>query len=214
MKKICSRCCVILGTILIISALSLVLYNMNENNKSGEVSEAVLNDIKIKISEQSKTVETTEITENYKFIEPYVQETTTLKEEHFIEIDGNSYIGFIAIPSLSIELPVMSQWSYDNLKISPCRYQGSISENNLIIAAHNYSRHFGEINKLYSNDEIIFTDADGVSYTYKVVHTEMIDGMAVSEMVENTDNNWDLTIFTCNLSGQSRVTVRAVRFSD
>ena len=38
-----------------------------------------------------------------------------------VEIDGNLYIGYISIPALNKELPVMSTWSYPKLKIAPCR---------------------------------------------------------------------------------------------
>ena len=45
-------------------------------------------------------------------------------------------------------------------------------------------------------------------HTYEVVQTDLLIGTDVSAMAEG-DENWDLTLFTCTLSGQSRVTVRA-----
>ena len=42
-------------------------------------------------------------------------------------IDGVDYVGVLRIPSLALELPVISQWSYPLLKIAPCRYSGSMS---------------------------------------------------------------------------------------
>ena len=41
------------------------------------------------------------------------------------EIEGNGYIGLLEIPALGLSLPVMSEWSYPNLKLAPCRYSGS-----------------------------------------------------------------------------------------
>lgn len=38
------------------------------------------------------------------------------------EVDGQRYIGVLRIPVLSLELPVISEWSYSGLKESPCRY--------------------------------------------------------------------------------------------
>jgi len=58
------------------------------------------------------------------------------------EIDGNNYIGVIDIPCLGLSLPIISDWSYPNLKIAPCRYKGSAYQDNLIIAGHNYQSHF------------------------------------------------------------------------
>ena len=35
------------------------------------------------------------------------------------ELNGWDYIGYLSIPSIGLELPVMSQWSYAGLKIAP-----------------------------------------------------------------------------------------------
>ena len=41
------------------------------------------------------------------------------------EVEGYDYIGVLSIPVLDLELPVMDSWSYPQLKLSPCRYEGS-----------------------------------------------------------------------------------------
>ncbi|MCL2461950.1 MAG: sortase [Defluviitaleaceae bacterium] len=128
------------------------------------------------------------------------QETTLVYE-------GNSYLGLITIPELSLSLPVMDEWSYPNLRISPCRYTGSVAENDLVIAAHNYSRHFGNINRLSDGDLVIFTDADGVDHRYLVAEVTTLNPADISGM---TDSGYALTLFTCTYSGQARVTVRCV----
>lgn len=213
MKKICSRSCIILGSLLLIMALALVLYNVNQDKKSGKAAEAVLTELKEKIvpAEQSETKKNeSSIPQSGDLFAEYSAEPAAETSENLIEIDGNNYIGYISIPSIQIELPVMSEWSYDNLKVSPCRYKGSADKNNLIIAAHNYSSHFGRIQNLNSGDIIMFTSANGKVYTYETVQTEFINGYDISAM-ENNSDDWDLTLFTCTLSGQSRVTVRGVR---
>ena len=60
-------------------------------------------------------------------------------------IDGVDYVGVLRIPALALELPVISQWSYPLLKIAPCRYSGSAYQNNLVLCAHNYASHFGNL---------------------------------------------------------------------
>ena len=35
------------------------------------------------------------------------------------ELNGWDYIGYLSIPSIGLELPVLSQWSYAGLKIAP-----------------------------------------------------------------------------------------------
>lgn len=211
MKKTHGLCCIILGAILLIAALSLVLYNKNENEKGGEVANSILNEIKMEIPET--TTSTTSTTMENDLFAYYAQfETTTVPviEEPTMEIDSNIYIGIISVPALGLELPVMSDWSYPNLKISPCRYKGNIYDKNIIIAAHNYNSHFGRLKELYGGEEIIFTDASGYPHYYEVSQIIEIDGRDIEAMDFGSAESWDLTLFTCTLSGQSRVTVRAV----
>ena len=120
-------------------------------------------------------------------------------------IDGVDYVGVLRIPSLALELPVISQWSYPLLKIAPCRYSGSAYQNNLVLCAHNYASHFGNLKNLHIGDAVTFTDMDGNLFAYQVAELETLPPQAAEEM-ENGD--WDLTLFTCTVGGQSRVTVR------
>lgn len=125
-----------------------------------------------------------------------------------IEVDGNEYVGYIHIPSLDLELPVLNEWSYPGLKIAPCRYVGSAYSNDLVIAAHNYKKHFGGIKNLNAGDVVTFTDVDNNVFNYKVALTDVLEPTATEEMVES---DYDLTLFTCTLGGTSRVTVRCTR---
>ena len=147
--------------------------------------------------------------EQYDLYEEY--EETTVPEMNTVELDGNAYIGYLTIPELQLELPVLAVWSYPNLKLSPCRYMGNADSDDLIICAHNYASHFGTINNLHTDSEIILTDVQGKHYRYRVLSMEEIPGTAVEQMQFGDADDWDLTLFTCTLSGQSRVTVRAVR---
>lgn len=123
-------------------------------------------------------------------------------------VDGVDYIGVIAVPSLSLELPVASEWSYERLKISPCRYSGSVYSGDMVLCAHNYSSHFGQIKTLKPGDAVVFTDVDGNVYNYEVAELETLQPATVDEM---KSGEWDLTLFTCTIGGQTRVTVRCDR---
>lgn len=123
-------------------------------------------------------------------------------------VDGVDYIGVIAVPSLSLELPVASEWSYERLKTSPCRYSGSVYSGDMVLCAHNYSSHFGQIKTLKPGDAVVFTDVDGNVYNYEVAELETLQPAAVDEM---KSGEWDLTLFTCTIGGQTRVTVRCDR---
>lgn len=211
MKKKHGMCCIIIGTMLLIAALSLIICNYRTNKIAEENSGRILSVLKEKIPKQIEPESTTVPASDDLFHEYETQFTTeNITEEALVEIENAAYIGYISIPELGIELPVMSEWSYDNLKLSPCRYKGTAAEGDIIIAAHNYNTHFGRLNELSGGEEIVFTAADGKTYNYEVIQTESISGKDVEAMEFGSSENWDLTLFTCTLSGQSRVTIRAI----
>ena len=128
-----------------------------------------------------------------------------------ITIDGIDYIGKISIPSIDIELPVTSEWSYDNLADAACRYDGSIYLNNMIIAGHNYASFFKNLKKVSVQDEIVFTDVEGNTFYYHVIETEILKPVNVEEM---KSGDWDLTLFTCTVGGRARLAVRCERVNE
>ena len=123
-------------------------------------------------------------------------------------IDGIDYIGVLRIPTLELELPIISEWSYQKLKIAPCRYSGSAYQDDLIIAAHNYNSHFGNLKNLREGDTATFTDMDGNVFTYEMVELEILQPTDIEGM---ESGEWDLTLFTCTIGGSSRVTARFER---
>jgi len=125
-----------------------------------------------------------------------------------IRINGESYIGILNIPSLSLVLPVNNEWSYSRLRDTPCRYSGSLS-GSMVICAHDYRSHFGNIHSLSPGDRVTITDARGTAHEYRVELITLIDGTDISGMV-NTP--YDLTLFTCDADDDTkRLTVRCSR---
>ena len=203
----------LIGILLIGGAVGLVVYNMYESNAAFEKSQDVMAELKQLIPDPSPASVTTEASTeppSDDLFAPYEEPSTQPPlEMRSVNVGGEEYCGYITLPQLGLELPVMNGWSYDRLKMSPCKYSGTIEGRDIIIAAHNYNSHFGRIKELSQGDEIWFTDADGMQYFYRVDYTENIDGYDVDQMLGGGSSDWDLTLFTCTLSGQSRVTVRA-----
>ena len=192
----------ILGTVLVLGALSLFAFNQMENNEAGKSVDNILPQVVERIGEPASDAENGGEETPPSVPDPYDPEMTE------VEIDGYGYIGYISIPSVSLELPVMSQWDYPRLKIAPCRYAGSTKTNNLVLCAHNYDRHFGPIRILTPGDEVFFTDMDGRVWSYEVETVEVLQPTDIEEM---TDGGYDLTLFTCTYGGATRVTVRCGR---
>lgn len=121
------------------------------------------------------------------------------------EIDGYKYIGVLKIPQIDVNLPVISSWSDDASTIALCRYGGSAYLDNMIIAGHNYATFFRNLKNLQIGDDVIFTDIDGNVFRYAVADMEILSPSDTQQM---KSGDWPLTLFTCTVGGQSRVTVR------
>lgn len=186
----------LIGVILILFATVISFYNLSADNHaetySNNVLEIIENDIP-KLSE-AKQID-------------YLSEETTIQQP-VIDVLNKEYIGIIHIPSINIKLPVMSSCSENQLKLTPCCYSGTANDDSLIIAGHNYSSHFGNIDDLNQNDEVYFINANGEIYSYIVLETEIIDDSDIEGMQQG---NWDLSLFTCNFTGDKRITIRCIR---
>ena len=180
-----------IGLLLIAAALLLCAYNIWDNGRAAASVQGVL----AALPETDAAGSTEE------------QPGEGASEMPTVLIDGNEYIGTLDFPTLGLTLPVMADWDYDKLKIAPCRYAGTTA-GNLVIAGHNYRSHFGPLDNLRPGDEVIFTDAAGNVFAYQVAETEILQPTAIEKM---TGGGWDLTLFTCTLSGQTRLTVRCTR---
>lgn len=182
---------IVAGLLLICAAIGLAAFNLWSESNAGKAS----NDVLSKLAEQLPAQ--TDAVPDY-VLDPNMSMPT-------FSIDGADYIGIVQIPSLGLQLPVAADWSYPQLRTSPCRYSGSAYLDDLVICGHNYSSHFGNLKYLDAGAEVIFTDADGNVFTYEVAMVETMQPTAVEEM---TSGQFDLTLFTCTIGGQSRVTVR------
>ena len=212
MKRRAGMICMILGAVLIGAALSLFLYNEWDSARAEERAEQVLEQMQ-KQTEDDAEEETEDENISGEETERTEQENALADTDDFgkeiISIDGNDYIGWISIPSISLELPVMAQWSEEGLKTAPGRYAGSPSEDNLVIAGHNYRRHFSPIKWLEPGTEVCFTDAEERVRYYEIEETEELLPDQVEAMITKTEKDtWDLTLFTCTASGQARCAVR------
>lgn len=192
----------LIGAALIFGALSLFLRNENESEDAQAFAQDVLPAIQEEIMQAIQTAPT----------EPDGSENTPvelLRPEDLIMtekiIKGYPYIGYLTIPELELELPVMSNWDSKRLTISPCRFMGTIKGEDLVIMAHNYKSHFGRLSTLTEGAEVRFVDMDGVLWEYRVVAIDILPAEAVEEM---TAGEYDLTLFTCSTNRSYRVTVR------
>ena len=174
-----------LGAVLILAALLLFLYNRGEDRRAGQEAESLLEDARSAMAADTDP-------------EP--------QEEPAEEITYD-YAGVIAIPDLSLELPVIDQWSYDRLKVAPCRQSGAAPDGDLVIAAHNYKSHFGYLDRLQPGASVIFTDMEGTVYRYAVEEVRRLEPEDAEDVSSVFSSEYPLVLYTCTPGGKARVAV-------
>ena len=205
MKRKLGIVCMILGIGLVLGAVYLSMFNQQEDASAQKSSESVMPVLIQQIQENTK--ETLPASETMPELEVYKPMNLLTEEEKKmteVVIDGIPYIGYLSIPKLGLDLPIISTWNYQRLNVAPCRYAGTVRGGNLVLMAHNYTSHFGKISQLEAGDTITFTDMDGEITCYEVVGEDVLDSTAVEEM---TAGVFDLTLFTCTYGGKYRLTV-------
>ncbi|MCI9348708.1 MAG: sortase [Oscillibacter sp.] len=195
--------CMTLGLLLVVAALSLTAYNLWDERRAAESADAAMAGLEEKIPRPEELNLPAEMIPDY-ILNPNM-------DMPVVEIDGYQYIGWLEIPALDLDLPVMDSWSYPQLKLSPCRYSGSAYLDNMAIAAHNYKRHFGGLRDLDLGEEVRFTDVDGNLFVYQTAALEQLEPTQTKAV---QDSEWDLTLFTCTLGGQFRVALRCERVEE
>lgn len=173
---------VIIGAVLMMSALLLFFCNIYEEYRAGRESELLLNELQTAMSEEA--------------------------DKSVIMIDGYEYIGIISIPDLELTLPIMADWDYNRLKYAPCRHFGSSDTDDLVIAAHNYKTHFGRLSELTIGAEVIFTDMNGSEIHYTV---QKLITLSPDDVEAVQDSSFDLVLYTCTVSGSARTAAFCTR---
>lgn len=204
-----------LGLLLLAAALCLTAYNIWDGKRADAAAQEAVASLRAVIAGEVATqpeedasqppteapTESTEGTEAPTIPDPDRPMPT-------VTINGYRYIGTLDVPDFELSLPVMEEWDYDRLKVSPCRFTGSVYRDDLVICAHNYPQHFQKLKYAPMDTQVIFTDADDVAHYYRVIS---IDTVGPDDMQGLITGEWDLTLFTCNTNGQTRCAIRCER---
>lgn len=134
----------IFSVILLFSAGGLLIYNTGESNRVEETNLETVTELEKIYEEQLLETENKSEQEEIK------------EKKNSININGYNYIGVIYIPSLdNLAIPVLENYTQENLKVSVCKYSGGIEEGNFTIAGHNYKTSFGKLSKLSAREYCI-----------------------------------------------------------
>ena len=213
-----------MGLLLLAAALLLTLYNLWDARRADIAAQEAVRELKTLISTPTEpAAEPTEGEDPAPETEPATQQTESetqpaplsapaaipeSREMPTLELNGYRYIGYLDVASLELSLPVMEQWDYDRLQISPCRFSGNLYDDDMVLCSHNYAQHFQALKYAPIGTELTFTDAEGRVFRYAVASFETLGPHDVALLVSG---EWDLTLFTCNTSGQTRCVIRCDR---
>ena len=173
-----------IGLLLLLSGAGLIGYNIYEDYRSGHAQEQILNQLDADHSGKS--------------MEAYSSRFGTT------QIDGNDYMGVLSIPSLGRRYPIQSTWSSQNMKMTPCRWSGSIESNDLILVGHAYQSQFASLHQLKVGEMIILADMRGHQFLYQIIEVETVNSNEL-QPVDTTD--WNLQLYTYAPDGRSGVAV-------
>lgn len=186
-----------LGAVLVAAALALFAYNQWDARRAEAAAGEALAGVVASIEDMSA--------DDAGYPDPY---DPAMDE---VVVGGYAYIGYLSIPDIDLELPVMSTWDYDRLSIAACRYSGSVKTDDLVIAAHNYAlKYLGVFTAAEPGMAVYFTDVHGTRTAYRVAATEVLAPTDVEGM---TSGEYDLTLFSCTYDSANRVAVRCDRVS-
>ena len=96
----------------------------------------------------------------------------------------------------------MDQWDAVRLKIAPCRQEGSVYTDDLVVAGHNYDTFYARLGELRRGDAVTFMDMNGQVHEYRVTRMETVLPEEV-DVVLHSDH--DLVIYTCTVSAEERI---------
>ena len=194
---------IVLGLILIAAASLIWVLQDRQDQLAGQSAASLLNELEqelkhpVFVSPEPSTIP--QAPENS---DPTPEQTLAPMPE--TTYSGYSMVGRLYIPVIGVQLPILSSWDYDLLKVAPCRYSGTAEGGNLILLGHNYKAHFKNLARLSPGDTVEFIAVDGSMYHYEVDAVDTIRGTDVDALA----SDHELNIFTCTLDRVHRTVVR------
>ena len=207
MKRRKGTALILSGILMLAAAVGLTVYNFTDYSRAENQSRQAFNYVVEAIThnaEENRNSTQSSSANHSSSVADAVPEMST------VEKDGSFYIGVIEIPSQDISLPVLADWSYENLKIAPCRYTGSYFTDDLVVCAHNYRSHFNPLRWVDMGEDVYFTAANGETIHYVIANRETLQPYENKTLVTPSEE-WDLTLFTCYVGGATRCVIRCLR---
>lgn len=196
---------------------SYYIYAEYDRNKSEQVSQALLSEVK----QDDNTIKESSTNDPIIIV---LSENEAEEIEEVNEVVKDTQIGdktysteaIITIPKIDISYPVLSETSDELLEISVNRYwpqKDKMKPNevgNYCIVGHNYrnGKMFGRLHELKNGDKVYLEDMSGKKLKYEVYYKYIVEPTDTSCTSQLTNGRKELTLITCTNYGTQRLVVK------
>ena len=199
---------------------SYYIYAEYDRNKSEEVSQVLLSEVKTGQDDTTK-----QSTKNDAIIivlsESEAGDAEDISTNEIISnttVDGITYTteAILTIPKIGITYPVLSETSDELLEISVNRYWPELDKlqpnevGNYCIVGHNYrnGKMYGRLNELENGDIVTLEDMTGRTLQYAVHDRFVVKPDDTSCTSQHTNGRKEITLITCTNYGTERLVVK------
>lgn len=197
---------------------SYYIYAEYDRNKSEQVSQALLSEVKAEDNtiKEPSTNEPIIIVLSENEAEEVSEEVNEVVKDTQIGDKTYSTEAIITIPKIDISYPVLSETSDELLEISVNRYwpqKGKMKPNevgNYCIVGHNYrnGKMFGRLHELKNKDVVYLEDMSGKKIKYEVYDKYVVEPTDTRCTSQRTNGRKELTLITCTNYGTQRLVVK------
>lgn len=206
MRKLTANLMIFLGTCCVMGGCYLVWMNYTVDTQGKAHCEEITTEFLTLVTVEQPILVPTEVETDI----PEAPAPLPEIRNEGIYINGDLYMGLLEIPQVGLTLPIHMDLSYAKLNTAPCVYMGNLTENDLVIAGHNYRSHFWYLRSLGVGATMTITSPSGKVYHYVVDKREVLHETEV-EVLQDRDE-WALTLFTCEYPDSTyRVVLRCKR---
>lgn len=206
-----------LSIILICLFSSYYIHAANDRNKSEEVSQMILEEVKIDNIKEYDDNEPIIIILDEKASNNEQNEEDVLEKEISIGEETYPIEAIIKIPEIGIDYPVISKTSEELLKISVNKFHGPNPNEigNYCIVGHNYlnDKMFSRLDELKNGDVVELKDLSGRTIKYRVYDKYIVNPTDTSCTSQRTKDGKklgfrEMTLITCANYGTQRLIVK------
>lgn len=122
-----------------------------------------------------------------------------------ISVDGNDFLGILSFTENNATFPVCAEW--EDVDAFPCRYEGSLYDNSLIIGTTDQSGQLDFTDEIFVFDELVFTDMLGDCYSFKVADIRYVDSASDEELKKG---DYPLTVFVKKMYSFKYIVINCV----